>query len=185
MGRTWLGHLSQVKLLTSPRLAETWGWPPSENHGPQGLLHLPRLLHPMVSFISCHTLTCVTDPFSSIHIISQICFLMLNQFICHTHSFCNIPVSCYNDFYMTLILSHTQSLLDSISDTLCATRSCCHDICEGVYSVGMLGRPRLFKQEVKILFFTFFFFRHGALVGSRISCSRTRGQNLCYGRRSG
>ena len=55
LGRTWLGHLSQVKFLTSSRLAETWGWPPSGKHGPQGLIHLPRLLPPMVSFIACHT----------------------------------------------------------------------------------------------------------------------------------
>ena len=128
-------------------LRETWA---------RGLLHLPRLLHPMVSFISCHTLTCVTDPFSSIHIISQICLLILSQIICHTHSFCNIPVSLYNAFSITLFLSHTWSLLDPISDTLCATNSCCHGICKRVNSIRLLGRPRLFKEEVNTLFHILF-----------------------------
>lgn len=157
LGRTWLGHLSQVKLLTSPSLAETWGWPPSGKHGPRGLLHLPRLLHPMVSFISCHTLTCVTDPFSSIHIISQICFLILSQIICHTHSFCNIPVSLYNALSITFFLSHTWSLLDSISDTLCATHSCCHGICERVNSVRLLGRQRLLRRRWTLFLFHILF----------------------------
>ena len=152
LGQTMIGHLSQVKLLTSSRLAETWGWPPSGNHGPQGLIHLPRLLLPMVRFIPCHTLTCVTDPFSSVHIISEIFFLILSQIICHTHSFCNIPVSLYNTFSITL--SHTWSLLDSTSDTLCATHSRCHGICERVNLVRFLGRPRLFKEEVNILSFS-------------------------------
>lgn len=157
LGRTWLGHLSQVKLLTSPSLAETWGWPPSGKHGPRGLLHLPRLLHPVVSFISCHTLTCVTDPFSSIHIISQICFLILSQIICHTHSFCNIPVSLYNALSITFFLSHTWSLLDSISDTLCATHSCCHGICERVNSVRLLGRQRLLRRRWTLFLFHILF----------------------------
>ena len=34
-------------------------------HGPRGLIHLPRLLPPMVCFIPCHALTCVPDPFFS------------------------------------------------------------------------------------------------------------------------
>ena len=105
---------------------------PQGNMSPEdwGLIHLPRLLPPMISFILCHTLTCVTDSFSSIHIISQICFLILSQTMCHMHPFCNIPVSLYNAFSITFILSHTRSLLDS--DTLCATHSCCHGICERV-----------------------------------------------------
>ena len=150
----WPSEPSQV--ADFPQTGWDMGWPPSGKHGPRGLLYLPRLLHPMVSFISCHTLTCVTDPFSSIHIISQICLLILSQIICHTHSFCNIPVSLYNAFSITLFLSHTWSLLYPISDTLCATNSCCHGICKRVNSIRLLGRPRLFKEEVNTLFHILF-----------------------------
>ena len=43
------------------------------------------------------------------HILSHIYFLIVIQIICHMHSFCNIPVSLYNAFSITLILSHTLS----------------------------------------------------------------------------
>ena len=157
LGQTMIGHLSQIKLMTFSRLSESWGWPPSGKHAPWGVSHHPRALPPTASFIPSHTLTCVTDPFSSIHIISQICLLILSQIICHTHSFCNIPVSLYNAFSITLFLSHTWSLLDSISDTLCATHSCCHGICERVNSVRLLGRPRLLRRRWTLFLFHILF----------------------------
>ena len=102
----FLGQLNQVNLLTSSRPAETWAWPPWGKHGLQGLTHLPRLLPPTVRFIPCHTLICVTDPFSftqsltftfsywvrlSVRYTLSIIFLHHSIMLCPSHIFSLTP----------------------------------------------------------------------------------------------
>ena len=106
----FLGQLNQVNLLTSSRPAETWAWPPWGKHGLWGLTHLPRLLPPTVRFIPCHTLICVTDPFSFTDIVSHIYFLILSQSTI-THSF-SLIFLCHS---IILFPSHLFSLTSYLS----------------------------------------------------------------------
>ena len=50
-------------------------------------------------------------------------FSYKSQIICHTHHFCNSPVSLYNSFSITRILFHILSLLECLSDTQTHTPS--------------------------------------------------------------
>ena len=104
---SWAAEQSQFADL--PQM-DTWEWPPWGKHGLQGLTHLPRLLPPTVRFIPCHTLICVTDPFSFTDIVSHIYFLILSQSTI-THSF-SLIFLCHS---IILFPSHLFSLTSYLS----------------------------------------------------------------------
>ena len=100
---SWAAEQSQFADL--PQM-DTWEWPPWGKHGLQGLTHLPRLLPPTVRFIPCHTLICVTDPFSftqsltftfsywvrlSVRYTLSIIFLHHSIMLCPSHIFSLTP----------------------------------------------------------------------------------------------